>query len=115
MARKENQGKITGGLSFDVNVDNVDAVEKKQQPTTEKKETPRKKKTDKSLSVSEQLQEEYESQFNMMAEAKTARIQVVTTPTVKKMLKELEKEHKIKSMNHLINTLLEAYLGLNEE
>ena len=79
----------------------------------EKKKTPKIKPIDvRSQLVADYQQAVYQRQKK---ETLTARIQIATTPTIKAKLKELELNGEIKSMNHLINSLLCKYLGIDED
>ena len=57
------------------------------------------------------LAEIYREKFQPAAEKRTKRIQIVVTPTIRDELDALVSEGKIKSINDLINFLLEGYLA----
>ena len=59
--------------------------------------------------------EAYAAKIKGQTVAQTARIQLVTTPQIKERLKELDANREIKSINHLINSLLKMYLGMEDD
>lgn len=66
-------------------------------------------------SAREAIASAYAAKIKGKIEPQKERIQVATTKTIKDQLKALEKEKKIKSMNHLINSLLKMYLGMEDD
>ena len=127
MAKKDNLAKLTGGLTAGLDFGDSKKVENEapvqqeapvQETAAPQPAAPEAVAPEAVASAGEgsaapapmSLADVYKGKMQAKAEARSARLQVVVTPTTAAKLDELVKEHRINSKNDLINVLLEEYL-----